>query len=201
MAIDQGARRGVMWGGLVLLAGLGGCAAGALVATDPPVLEQVGAHTVRLAGRDVWVVVDTRYAAANLGADWLILDLAVTATDRHAATVRRDAIFVRTPAGRRVPLATQAELAHAYSVLRVRTRQASIVASPLLAYFPRARQGCWFQFFVEPGTSVSFDTVSLNDQRACVERLYFRVEGGVTGGRWMLGVDLEESDVRVPFQL
>ena len=136
-----------------------------------------------------------------MGQEWLILDVAVTATDRHVATIRRENVFVRTPAGRRVRLATQAEFVRAYSGLRSRVRQAGIVASPLLAYFPRVREGCWFQFFAEPGTSVTFDTVSLNDRRACVERLYFHVDGGVPGGRWMLGIDLEESDVRLPFTL
>ena len=128
-----------------------------------------------------------------MGQEWLILDVAVTATDRHVATIRRENVFVRTPAGRRVRLATQAEFVRAYSGLRSRVRQAGIVASPLLAYFPRVREGCWFQFFAEPGTSVTFDTVSLNDRRACVERLYFHVDGGVPGGRWMLGIDLEDD--------
>jgi hypothetical protein len=146
-------------------------------------------------------VVDTKHAAANLGREWLILDLAVTATDRHTATVRRENVFVRTPSGRRARLATQAEFVQAFTALRARVRQANIVASPLLAYFPRVREGCWFQFFAEPGTTVTFDSVSLNDRRACVERLYFRIEGGVSPGRWMLGIDLEESDLRIPFQL
>jgi hypothetical protein len=171
------------------------------VATEPPVVEQLTEHTVRVAGRDAWAVVDARFAAANVGREWLILDVAVTATDRHTATVRRDRVFVRTPTGRRVRLASQAEFVQAFSSLRSRVRQANIVASPLLAYFPRAREGCWFQFFAEPGTTVTFDSVSLNDRRACVERLYFKVDGGVPSGRWMLGIDLEESDLRIPFQL
>lgn len=178
-----------------------GCGGTALVATEPPVVEQLTAHTVRVAGRDAWAVVDVKFAAANVGQEWLILDVAVTATDRHTARIRRDSVFVRTPAGRRVRLASQAEFVQAFSSLRSRVRQANIVASPLLAYFPRAREGCWFQFFAEPGTSVTFDSVSLNDRRACVERLYFKIDGGVPTGRWMLGIDLDESDLRIPFQL
>jgi hypothetical protein len=48
---------------------------------------------------------------------------------------------------------------------------------------------------------VVFDQVSVNYQRVCQGRLFFKVPGGVQPGRYVLGVDLEETAVRIPFTL
>jgi hypothetical protein len=57
------------------------------------------------------------------------------------------------------------------------------------------------QFYVTPGGGVSFDEVTVSDKRGCYGRLYFKVPGGIQSGRWTFGVDLEESEIRIPFEL
>ena len=85
--------------------------------------------------------------------------------------------------------------------MRPRLQRASVAADPF-AYLPASRRPCRFDFFsTPPGARVTTDQVSLDDRRACQERLLFRVPGGIQPGRWVLGIDLEEGSVRVPFEL
>jgi hypothetical protein len=48
---------------------------------------------------------------------------------------------------------------------------------------------------------VTYDQIEINDRRACRELLVFQVLGGIQTGRWVLGLDADESSVRVPFDL
>jgi hypothetical protein len=179
---------------------LAGCSSASLAPQQVPVVEQLGNGVERYGGADLWVVLEYQFAAMSLGEEWLMLDVTATGADGRTVTVQRDRIFVRTPDGARVPLASQQEFSRGYRDLRARLVRADIVSDPLL-YFPRSRSLCAFQFFAEPGAGVTFDQVVLNDRRACSERFFFRIPGGVQPGRWVLGIDLAESQVRIPFEL
>ncbi len=184
---------------VVTLAGLGlGCTSA--TPTDTPGVDQLGEYLLRFKGPDVEVVTGFRHAAANLGSEWLMLEMALSSPAGEKATIERSTIYVRTPAGDRVPLATQEEFGKAFGGLQPFLRQADIVRDPM-DYFPPSRLDCGLDFFAAPGTQVVFDQVSLNDRRACQGRLFFRVPGGVQPGRWVLDIDLEETTVRIPFTL
>lgn len=178
-----------------------GCATSSLSSPEVPVVEQLGQAVVRAGAGDIWAVVDYRYASQSLGSEWLILEVAVTAADGKRLQIAREDIFLRAPSGARIPLPSQAEFALAYNDLRGAYRHAGVASSPLQAYLPSNRRPCGFQFFAAPGTGITFDQVEINDRRACFERLPFLVPGGVQAGRWVLGIDLEESRLRVPFDL
>jgi hypothetical protein len=177
------------------------CSTTSLSSPAAPVVEQLGQNVVRAGSGDVWAVVDYRYAAQSLGSEWLILEVAVTAADGRRFRLGRADIFLRTPSGARIPLPTQAEFSLAYNDLRGAFRHAGVAASPLQAYLPTDRRPCEFQFFAVPGTGITFDQVEINDRRACQARLPFLVPGGIQAGRWVLGIDLAESELRVPFDL
>ncbi len=176
------------------------CETTSLAPVDPPVTENLGATLVRSGNAQVWAVLDFRFAAGNMGNDWMIIDLAVTAADRRSARVTRDGIFVRTPTGTRVPLPSQAEYMVVHSQLQSALRRADVASSPMWAYFPRDRRPCDFQFFAGAG-GTTYDQVEVNDRRVCGERLVFQIPGGVQPGRWVVGIDLEESELRIPFDL
>ncbi len=168
--------------------------------TDTPGVDQVGEHLLRFRGPDVETVVGFRHAAANLGAEWLMLEVAVSSPPGESAKIERSKIFVRTPKGDQIPLASQEEFGKAYGGLQSFLRQADIVRDPM-DYFPPSREQCAVDFFAAPGSRVVYDQVSVNDRRACEGRLFFKIPGGVQSGRWVLGVDLEETTIRVPFTL
>ena len=107
---------------------------------------------------------------------------------------------MRTPDGVQVPLASQRAFNEAYASIRSQISQANVMRDPM-DYFPPNRQPCTIDFFVAPGEGVSFDHVSVNDRRACQGKLFFYIPGGIKSGRYVLGMDLTEDEIRIPFIL
>ena len=145
-------------------------------------------------------VLGYRYASSSIGDEWLILEVALTSPDGQSANIKREDVFVRTPAGERIPLATQREFGEAYSGLRPTLQKAAVARDPM-DYFTAKRRDCQLGFFTSPGGGVVFDELTLNDRRGCQGQFFFRVPGGIQPGRWVLGIDLEESEIRIPFTM
>ena len=130
----------------------------------------------------------------------MILEVGLSSPSGQNADVSRENIFLRAPDGTEVPLSSQQDFNEAYGELRPVFARAGVDRDPL-DYFPPSRIECPIQFFVEPAQGVSFDEVTLNDRRGCYGRLYFQIQSGIQPGRWVLGIDLEESEIRIPFDL
>lgn len=182
----------------VLLAlGFYACSTGA--PTGVPGIEKVGATVLRYRGPEVELALGYRFATLSVGEEWLMLDVAITAAPGKLVEVKRERVFVVTPQGERLPLASQEQFASAYAALQPTLRRAALAADPL-GYFNREIQ-CPLGFFAAPGEALVYPSVHLDDRRVCEGRLYFLVPGGVQPGRWTLGIDLVETKVRVPFTL
>ncbi|MEE4273587.1 MAG: hypothetical protein V2I67_18070 [Thermoanaerobaculales bacterium] len=175
-----------------------GCSS--LEPTDDPGVERAGRYVLINKGPEAEVAVGYRHAQNNLGSEWLLLEAAVTSPPGQTARILREKVSVRTPAGAVVSLATQKDFNESYSSLQAFLRSADVVRDPM-DYWPPRKQDCAFRFFVAPGQGVSFDEFSVNDFRACQGRLLFDVPGGVQPGRYVLSIDLEESEVEIPFTL
>jgi hypothetical protein len=184
---------------LLLVGTLLGCSSA--TPTDDPGVERLGEFILRHNGDQTTSILGFRHAAANVGSEWMLLELAFSSPPGKRAEIRRQDVFLRTPRGDRVPLATQQEFAEDYGTLQAFMTKADVVRDPM-DYFPPSRQDCLVGFYsAPPGASVTFDRVSLNDRRACQGRFFFKVPGGVQNGRWTLAIDLEESKIRIPFTL
>jgi hypothetical protein len=168
--------------------------------TDTPGVDRLGQYILRQEGPELWAVLGYRFATSQLGNEWLILDVNLTSPNGQTATVRRENVFVQTPGGTKIPVATQKEFNEAYGGLRPTLVKANVDRDPL-DYFPLNRAECTLQFFTTPGGGVAYDQVTLNDFRACYGRLLFKVNGGIQAGRWVFGIDLPESEIRIPFEL
>jgi hypothetical protein len=168
--------------------------------TDTPGVERMGRHILRQYGPELWTVLGYRFATSQIGGEWMILEVALSSPGGQVAKVTRENVFLRTPDGNRLPLPTQKEFNEAYGSLRSTIARADIDRDPL-DYFPPDREPCDMRFFVTPGAGVSFDEVVMNERRACTGRLFFSVPGGIQPGRWVFGVDLPESEIRIPFDL
>jgi hypothetical protein len=68
---------------------------------------------------------------------------------------------------------------------------------------PGSRLPCNFNILVSrrQNLQVAFDEVFGKERRACFERFPSHVPVGVEAGRWVFGIDLEQSAVRLPFDL
>jgi hypothetical protein len=183
---------------LALTVSLTGCSSA--TPTDTPGVERLGAYILKQFGPELWTVLGYRFATSQLGDEWMILEVGLSSPNGQNALVEREEIFLRAPSGNRVPLATQEEFNKAWGELRPVIARANVDRDPL-DYFPPSRIECAIQFFVAPGQGVSFDEVTVNDRRGCFGRFFFKVPGGIQSGRWVLGIDLEESEIRIPFEL
>lgn len=170
------------------------------VPTETPGVERLGQSVLRYTGPEIEMVIGYRYAAASLGMEWLILDWAVTTgVSGTPAEIKRDRVFVVTPGGEKVPLATQEEFGREYRALEPVLVRERIAADPLDYWV--GRQEADAQFFVAPGQGVTFDSVAVSNRRVASSRLFFFLPAGVQAGTYVLGIDLEETKVRIPFRL
>ncbi|MGE5236921.1 MAG: hypothetical protein ACM3O7_11290 [Acidobacteriota bacterium] len=167
--------------------------------TATPGVEQVGSRVLRYTGPELDAALSYRAAAGSLGDEWLILDLAVTGRTNAAVEIRRDKVWLRTPAGDTLALPSQETFGRAYTSLRAKVARADIAADPL-GYWA-GRRDCAMAFLVEPGSTISRLSTWVNDREVCTGRLFFAVPGGIQPGPYVLGIDLEESKVRIPFEL
>jgi hypothetical protein len=170
------------------------------VPTETPGVEQLGQYLMRQNGSEADVVLGYKHAAQSLGEEWLLLELAITSPSGESAKFERENIWVRTPAGVQVPAASQKAFGEAYGSMRNKIAQANVARDPM-DYFPPNRQACTLDLFVAPGEGVAFDQVTVNDRRACQGKLFFYIPGGVQTGRYVLGIDLQEDEIRIPFTL
>jgi hypothetical protein len=168
--------------------------------TDTPGVERLGEYVLKQFGPELWAVLGYRFANSQISDEWMILELGLSSPNGQTARVLRENIFLRTPDGIKLPLATQEEFNAAYGSLRPVIARADVNRDPL-DYFPPSRIECPIQFFVTPGQGVVFNEVTLSDRRGCFGRMYFDIPGGIQPGRWVFEVDLPESEIRIPFDL
>jgi predicted small lipoprotein YifL len=167
-----------------------------------PVIDQPGSTIYRYRDSVIEVMVDTRFAAANLGEPWLILNLALSGMTGGASQVKRELVSVRTPDGRVIPLPSYSEFLAAYDKeLTSAARRAELAGQPL--DFTRAnRRDCALDFMPLPGSGESARTaLNVTNREVCTGALYFPVAGGVQPGDWRLVLEFEETDAVVPFTL
>ena len=173
--------------------------------TVPEIYTLMGQY-VRLAyNSEGYVVLGYRIANGSQGTEWMMLDSGMTI--RRGVphyTLTREAISIKTPDGKTIPLATQKEYAEA-GYLRALNQQAKMMRDSI-SYFPLdAHTACTARFFSDlgggPNTSMSYDQVELSSDRACVGRLFFKIPGGIQHGQHWLVVKFAGSEVQVPFRI
>jgi hypothetical protein len=166
--------------------------------TDDPGVDRMGQYILMSKGPEAEAVIGYRHAQNQLGSEWLMLEVAMTSPPGQTARIERKNISVRTPAGVTIPMATQNDFIQDFGSLQSFISAANVVRDPM-DYWPPRKQTCPLEFFVEPGRGISYDQVTVNDFRACQGRFWFKVPGGVQAGRYVLTIELEESEIRIPF--
>ena len=161
-------------------------------------VDQTGSAVVKYSGPQIQAVVGYLFANDNLGSQWLLLDFAVTGNKGDSVEINRKNMFIETPKGEKVPLATQEQFGNAYGDLQSSIARANIAGEPLDYW--GGRRPCMLDFF-SAGQHVVKLADWVNDRRVCYGRLYFDVPGSVQPGQYVLGINLKEGSVRIPFTL
>jgi len=186
--------------GLVVATVVGFVGCSSTTKTEDPGIDRVGKYIVMNKSSQAEVAVGYRYAQRALGSEWLVLEVAATSPPKETAVMRREKISVTTPDGETVLLATQREFNEAYGTLQSILQAADVARDPM-GFWPPRKSICEIRFFQVPGTSVSFDEVTVNDFRACEGRFLFDIPGGVQAGRYILTMGLDKSTVEIPITL
>ena len=180
---------------LVCFAGTLACATADTART--PEVTQRSQYIVWYQGPEIEAELDYRWADGNLGDEWLILKLSLVG---FGSRVEGRDIRVRTPEGHTLPLLDQKEFRRVYGQLRFALDRSTAWEFPT-GRFAGSREPCGQWFLVPPSGYIASPTLFLSSPRVCTGPLAFQVPVGVQPGRWTLMIDLEESDVRIPFTL
>jgi hypothetical protein len=160
-------------------------------------VTQKGPYLVWYRGIEIQAELDYRWADGHLGDEWLVLKLSLLGA---GSRVDHDDIRVRTPDSHTIPLLEQKEFRRVYGALRIALDR-SYAWEPPTGRFAGSREPCGQWFLVPPGQFLASPTLYLASTRVCTGPLVFQVPIGVQPGRWLLTIDLEESDARIPFVL
>lgn len=174
--------------------------AGSLFANTPPVDEvtQAGSTAVVYQGPQLDVAVSYRFPRLNPEGKWLLLDTTMAAT-KGPLLIPRSAIFLRTPEGEVVPLASSSQYFKAYPQLAWSITKDNAIREPL--GLPVARRYRPLRYFPQRGFGLTFDAAWVDYWHNSYGRLFFELPGGVHRGRYALLINLDDSKVVVPFTL
>ena len=167
-----------------------------------PQIMTMEAKFVRAAyNNEAYVILGYQATNRSVGEEWMLLEVGMTMREGVPAyTLKREAMSLDTPDGKTIPLATTEEF-RAGPTQGIQTR--SRVQRDSINYFPpTASRACRLGFFSDLSDPVmAWDQVELDQTRACVGRLYFRIPGGIAYGQHWLNVKIEKSALRVPFRI
>jgi hypothetical protein len=196
----------------MMAAGLVVACAAAAAAQEPPKVQipQAGVSQIMtMEGRYVraaynnegYAILGYKLANLSVGEEWMLIEFGAALRDGQPDyKLTRDAISLELPDGKTIPLATNQEYVAAnLSALEARER----VQRDSINYFPNnAHQACRIGFFADiDQRAMSWGDVEMNDQRACLGRLFFKVPGGIAYGQHWLNVKFAGSLIRVPFRI
>jgi hypothetical protein len=169
--------------------------------TVPEVFTLTGSFTRLAYNNEGFVTMGYRMANEEQGKEWMLLDVGITLRKGvKDYPLTREHLFVKTPDGAMVPLATNQE--YKGGNLRGLNNRAKVMRQSI-NYFPiEADSPCAMSFFAETGSpNMAWDQVELSYQRACVGRLYFKIPGGIKTGQHWLIVKFPTTEVQVPFRV
>jgi len=167
----------------------------------PQIMTMQGRYVRAAYNGEGYAILGYKLANLSIGETWLLLEVGFALREGMPDyDLTREALSLETPDGKTVPLPTISEYRKAdVRALKMRER----VQRDSINYFPpNAYKACSIQFFTDVDSrAMAWDKVELSNQRACLGRLYFPVEGGITYGQYWLNVKFAKSLVRVPFRI
>jgi hypothetical protein len=167
----------------------------------PQVMTIEGLFVRAAYNNEGYVILGYRTPNMSVGDEWMLVEMGTTIREGVPNyTLKREAVSLDTPDGKKLPLASVDEYRSAnLAALNNRAK----VAHDSINYFPpMASQACRIGFFSDlSGPALPWDQVELSQSRACLGRLYFKVPGGIQYGQHWLNVQFANSLVRVPFRI
>lgn len=173
--------------------------------TVPEVFTLMGQFVRMAYNNEGFATMGYRLAQEQVGKEWIMLQFGVTLRKpTEDYRLKREHLWITTPDGKTIPLATQQEYSAGGSEVRSLTQRMK-AQKDSINYFPlEADQPCALQYFADPGSGgrqLAWDETELSWHRACAGRLFFRIPGGVQVGQHWLNIQFAGSQLQVPFRI
>ena len=193
----QHRRRTLLWWTLGAAIGL----------TVPPLTAQeslpynkLGRAAVEYRDKAIHVVAAYYYSQRNHDYRWLYIQSGVTTRDDNV--IHRDAIVLRTPQGREIPLATQRRVGEDINRVENLLQNASVVSHDVRSYFTQQRWSEEMQLFRLPFGNVVSNSFIADRDRVALGPLFFESPTGAwEDGRYTLVVRHEKGAAELPITL
>ncbi len=167
----------------------------------PQIMTLEGRYVRAAYNNEGYAILGYRIVNLSVGEPWMLLEVGIALRDGVPGfDLTRDAVSLDTPVGKHIPLPPITEYRKAnLNALQARSK----VQRDSINYFPpNAYQACRIGFFADvEDRANAWDNVELNNNRACLGRLYFEVPGGISYGQHWLNVKFKNSVIRVPFRV
>jgi hypothetical protein len=143
------------------------------------------------------------YQASNrsIGEEWMLLEVGIALRDGVPDhTLVRGALSLDLPDGKTLPLPSITE--HRAGNTAALENRAKVQRDSINYFPPNASRACALVFFPDlTSRALPRDDAFLDDQSACVGRLFFKIPGGIAYGQYWLNVKFAKGVIRVPFRI
>jgi hypothetical protein len=167
----------------------------------PQIMTMQGRFVRAAYNNEGYAILAYRVANLSVGEKWMLLEVGITLRDNMPdEKLTRGDVTLDTPDGHTIPLATNEEYRGA--PVQMLEKRAEFSHDPINYFPPNAQYPCRIGFFADlsdPGAA--YDQVELNQARACMGRLFFKIPAGIERGQHWLNIKFANSVVRVPFRI
>ena len=162
--------------------------------------KQRGKAAVEYADKDIHIVAAYYYSQLNHESRWLLIESALSTTDLQ--TIHRNAITLRTPQGREIPLASQRSVGEDVPRVEQLLQNASAVSHNVSSYFVQRDRVESMRLFTLPFGPVVHDDFVVDRHRVVVGRLFFEAPTGAwERGTYALRVQYSKGTAELPIKL
>jgi hypothetical protein len=162
--------------------------------------RQRGRAAVEYRDKDIHIVAAYYYSQRNHESRWLMIETGVSTNEPTA--IARDAIALRTPEGREIPLAGQRQVGEDVNRITALLQNASAVNHDVVSYFTQRDRVENMNLFTLPFGEVVHDDFVVDRHRVAVGRLFFAAPTGAwESGTYALVVRHSKGTAELPIAL
>jgi len=159
-----------------------------------------GRAAVEYRDPDVQVVAAYYYSQRNHESRWLLIEAGISTNKLD--TIARDAIALRTPQGRVIPLATQRRIGEDVPRIEQLLQNAGVLSHNVSSYFLQRDRVESMRLFTLPFGGVVHDDFVVDKHRVAVGPLFFEAPTGAwEDGTYALIVRHEKGTAELPIHL
>jgi hypothetical protein len=149
---------------------------------------------------DIHIVAAYYYSQRNHDSRWLMIETGVSTTKTQA--IHRNAIVLRTPQGREIPLASQRRVGEDVNRIEQLLQNAQVLSHNVVSYFNQRDRAESMKLFTLPFGPVVHDDFVVERDRVAVGPLFFEAPTGAwEDGTYALIVRHEKGMAQLPIHL